>query len=125
MILIMASNFQVTNLEAYVTDRLRRRKKQWKLKSDVTFKKDNDDDTMFPKIDAAEEIQKVAKYIPYVKIDVPLDKKKTTKETENAITDLKNIFNALTGDQNNVFYGSNEIIGIQLIGKTKGKSKKK
>ena len=125
MILIMASNFQVTNLEAYVTDRLRRRKKQWKLKSDVTFKRDNDDDTMFPKIDAAEEIQKVAKYIPYVKIDVPLDKKKTTKETENAITDLKNIFNALTGDQNNVFYGSNEIIGIQLIGKTKGKSKKK
>lgn len=108
-----------------MTDRLRRGQKQWKLKSDVTFKRDNDDDTMFPKIDAAEEIQKVAKYIPYVKIDVPLDKKKTTKETENAITDLKNIFNALTGDQNNVFYGSNEIIGIQLIGKTKGKSKKK
>ena len=58
-----------------MTDRLRRGQKQWKLKSDVTFKKDNDDDTMFPKIDAAEEIQKVAKYIPYVKIDVPLDKK--------------------------------------------------
>ena len=75
MIVIMALNFQVKNLEAYVTDRLRRGQKQWKLKSDVTFKKDNDDDTMFPKIDAAEEIQKVAKYIPYVKIDVPLDKK--------------------------------------------------
>ena len=54
-----------------------------------------------------------------------LSTKKTTKERENTITDLKNIFNALTGDQNNVFYGSNEIIGIQLIGKTKGKSKKK
>ena len=62
-----------------MTDRLRRGQKQWKLKSDVTFKKDNDDDTMFPKIDAAEEIQKVAKYIPYVKIEVPLDKKKNYK----------------------------------------------
>lgn len=124
MIVIMASNFQVTNLEAYVTDRLRRRKKQWKLKSDVTFKRDNDDDTMFPKIDAAEEIQKVAKYIPYLK-SMSLSTKKTAKERENTITDLKNIFNALTGDQNNVFYGSNEMIGTQLIGKTKGKSKKK
>ena len=54
-----------------------------------------------------------------------LSTKKTTKERENTITDLKNTFNALTGDQNNVFYGSNEIIGIQLIDKTKGKSKKK
>ena len=63
-----------------MTDRLRRRKKQWKLKSDVTFKRGNDDDTMFPKIDAAEEIQKVAKYIPYVKIDVPLDKKKLQRK---------------------------------------------
>lgn len=124
MIVIMASNFQVTNLEAYVTDRLRRRKKQWKLKSDVTFKRGNDDDTMFPKIDAAEEIQKVAKYIPYLK-SMSLSTKKTAKERENTITDLKNIFNALTGDQNNVFYGSNEMIGTQLIGKTKGKSKKK
>ena len=75
MIVIMTLNFQVKNLEAYVTDRLRRGQKQWKLKSDVTFKKDNDDDTMFPKIDALEEIQKVAKYVPYVKIDVLLDKK--------------------------------------------------
>ena len=107
-----------------MTDRLRRRKKQWKLKSDVTFKRDNDDDTMFPKIDAAEEIQKVAKYIPYLK-SMSLSTKKTAKERENTITDLKNIFNSLTGDPNNVFYGSNEMIGTQLIGKTKGKSKKK
>ena len=54
-----------------------------------------------------------------------LSTKKTTKERENTITDLKNTFNALTGDQNNVFYESNEIIGIQLIDKTQGKSKKK
>ena len=59
---------------------------------DVTIKKDNKHDTIFPIIDAHEELQNVVKEICYIEIDVRFYKK-ATKERENRIIDhiIKNL----------------------------------
>ena len=90
----------------------------------MTFKKDNDDDTMFPKIDALEEIQKVAKYVPYVKIDVLLDKKnyKGKRKYDNG---PNKIFSMPWLGTKIMFFIGQMKWSTHLIGKTKGKSKKK
>lgn len=52
----------------------------------MTVRKNNDDDTIFPIIDAAEELENVVKEILYIEINVPFDKK-VRKVRENRATD--------------------------------------
>ena len=58
----------------------------------MTIKKDNNDGTIFPIIDAPEELQYAVKGIPYIEIDV-LFEKKATMERKNGIIDhiIKNL----------------------------------
>lgn len=66
---------------------LRLEHRQGKLQSDVTIKKDNNDDYIFQIIVGLNELQDVVKEIPNVETDVSFEKK-ITKVTETRIMDL-------------------------------------